>query len=254
MSSFIKYEVSDHIARIWIDRPDALNAMNSQLIRDLDATLDLVAADDRIRVLVIGGTKHFAAGADIKEMVNCDPKGAAEFCFTPTFNKVMNLKIPTIAAIGGYALGGGTELSMCCDMRIISENGIMGQPEINIGIMPGGGGCVRLPRIVGYSKAFEIITTGWNIPAAEALKIGLVNKVVPDDALLEEALKLAARIASRPLSAVVAAKATMKRSLEMDSVEDATLYERDRWAELFVTKDQKEGMNAFIEKRKPSFN
>jgi len=251
---YMKYEVLEPgISRMWIDRPKALNAMNSVVIAEMDEMLESISSDKALKVLIVGGEANFAAGADIKEMINNGPDQALKFCFTPTFNKLMELEIPTIAAVDGYALGGGVELAMCCDMRIITEDAVMGQPEINLGILPGGGGNIRLPRLVGVPMAMELILTGRNVRAEEAVRIGLANKAVPKDQLLAECLKLAQRIAAKPQNCVRAAKEIITQGLEYPNVGTATYYEREEWAKLFGTPNQKKGMSAFIEKRPANF-
>lgn len=176
--SELRFQIEDGIGRIWVDRPQVLNALSREIIDDLDVLLDEIKDNKNVKVLIVGGEENFAAGADINGMVECNPEEAKAFAFSTTYDKLMNLPIPTIAAIDGYALGGGLEMTLACDIRIATENAKMGLPELGIGIMPGAGGTIRLPRLVGYSKAFEIIALGRQVSAAEAEAIGLVNKVV----------------------------------------------------------------------------
>lgn len=234
-------------------RPEALNALSREIVDEMDRLIGQIGADGDIRALVVYSEKNFAAGADIKGMVHCDEEGARAFSFTPTFNKLAALPIPTIAAIEGYALGGGLELALACDIRIAAENAKLGFPEINLGIMPGAGGTVRAPRLIGEAKAKELILTGASIDGRTAWEIGLVNQVVPPDALWETAEAMAQRLAKKSPIALAAAKETIEAGLRAESVEAGTAIEADRWAGLFGTEDQKEGMTAFIEKRKPVF-
>ena len=187
-------------------------------------------------------------------MAECDPEGAKAFAFSGTFNKIDSMPIPTIAAIEGYALGGGLELALACDIRISADTAKMGFPEITLGIFPGAGGTVRAPRLIGMAKAMELIFTGSVLSAAEAERIGLVNKVVPEEELLTAVNKMTKRIVSQSRAILRAAKSTMLQEAEIVKTEDAVAVEAENWAALFSTKDQKEGMRAFIEKRKPVYS
>lgn len=249
----ITLKTNDGVAVLQIRRPEALNALSREIVDEMDRLLDQIRANQEIRVLVVYSEKHFAAGADIKGMVHCNEQEARAFVFAPTFQKLADLSIPTIAAVEGYALGGGLELALACDIRIAAEDAKLGFPEINLGIMPGAGGTVRAPRLVGEAKAKELIFTGTNIDAQTALKIGLVNQVVPSGGLWEAAEAMAQRIAKKPPVALSAAKKTIEDGLCAQSVEAGVAVETERWAKLFGTEDQKEGMTAFIEKRKPVF-
>lgn len=249
----VGYEFDGMIGRIWINRPKALNALNSEVMAEMDLLLDKIAADERVRVLIVGGEANFAAGADIKAMIDCTPQEALTFVFTPVFNKVMNLPVPTIAAIDGFALGGGLELALSCDMRIAAETAKIGLPELGVGIMPGAGGNIRLPQLVGYAKAFELICMGNQLTGTEAERIGLVNKVVLQQALMDTVAAWARTLCMKPGMALKAAKRTMQKGMTLDSVEAGCLYESQEWAALFNTEDQKEGMRAFLERRKPKF-
>jgi len=251
--SKIIYQEKNGVAIISVDRPEALNALNREIIDDLEKRIDDIAENENIRVLVIGGAENFAAGADIKGMVECDPEEAKAFTFNSCYNKIMNLSIPSIAAIDGYALGGGMELALCCDLRIAAETAKVGFPEINLGIMPGAGGTIRTPRLIGYAKACELILMGNQVSAAEAEMIGLVNLVVPKEQLMETAMKWAEKLAKKAPVALAAAKKMIRTGLTMPTIEEGVAYEADAWAKLFSTEDQKEGMRAFLEKRKPEF-
>jgi len=185
--------------------------------------------------------------------MNCNEEEAAAFAFSPTYNKLARLKIPTIAAIQGFALGGGLELALACDFRIASEKAKMGFPEINLGIMPGAGGTIRAARLIGTSAAMELILTGRTMRADRAFSLGFVNRVVPEDQVLTEARALAQELAEKAPLALAAAKETILRGSRIPDTEEAITLEGKNWAALFATKDQKEGMQAFAEKRKPKF-
>ena len=249
----LTFQKIGYVGVIQVDRPEALNALNRDIIDALDVELDKIAADPEVRVLVIGGTPNFAAGADIKSMVECDPEGAKKFSFSPTYHKLMNRAIPTIASIGGYCFGGGMELALTCDLRIAADNAKMGLVETNLGIFPGAGGTIRLPRLIGYSRALEMIIFGKVVKGPEALEMGIVNRVVPKDDLWEETMKWAEKLSLRAPVAVQAAKRTIKRGLECATVAEGVDIEAEEFANLFTTHDQKEGMRAFIEKRDPVY-
>jgi len=194
---YIKIVRYDKTAVLSIDRPDALNALNSDVVGELDACIERIMSDREIRVLIIHSDKHFAAGADIKCMADYNEEQARAFVFVSTFNKIAALSIPTIALIEGYALGGGLELALTCDFRIAADNARMGFPEIDLGIMPGAGGTVRAPKLIGAARAKELIFTGKILRAEEAMRIGLVNDVVPADKLLQTGLELAKKLADK---------------------------------------------------------
>lgn len=242
-----------NIAILSVDRPKALNALSRDIIDDMDDLVNQIMEDEDIRCLILHSDKNFAAGADIKKMIECDEEEAKAFIFSPTYNKIADLKIPVIAAIEGYALGGGMELAMTADIRIAGESAKMGFPEVTLGIIPGAGGTIRVPRIIGEARAKELIFTGDIISAQKADSMGLVNRVVPDDQVLTEAMKLAGKLARRAPIALAAAKATIKAGQEEPDHNKGIDIEAANWAKLFTTEDQKEGMNAFIEKRKPEF-
>ncbi|MBI4547348.1 MAG: enoyl-CoA hydratase/isomerase family protein [Ignavibacteriae bacterium] len=237
-------------AIIQFNRPDALNAINIKLMEELVSALELFDKDDDVRAIIItGNEKAFAAGADIKEMADAS---AVEMLIRDQFarwDRIRKIKKPLIAAVSGFALGGGCELAMTCDIIIASETAKFGQPEINIGVMPGAGGTQRLTRAVGKYKAMEMVLTGKMISAEEAMRWGLVNKVVPVEYYLEEAKNLAKEIASKPPVAVRLAKEAVLKAFDT-TIEAGLEYERKNFYLLFASEDQKEGMKAFVEKRK----
>ena len=242
------------VACITLNRPEALNAFNNQLMDDLTAALKMLEADDEIRVMVITGSeKAFAAGADVKEIQNKSYMDVYKQGFiTSNWEQAAKCRKPIIAAVAGYALGGGCELAMMCDIIIAADNAKFGQPEIKIGVIPGAGGTQRLTRFIGKSKAMEMILTGRLMDAAEAESSGLVSRVVPLDSLLDDARETAAKIAELSLPAVMMAKECVNTSYEM-SLNEGIRFERQVFHSLFATEDQKEGMAAFIEKRTADF-
>ncbi|WP_309644420.1 enoyl-CoA hydratase [Phenylobacterium sp.] len=247
-------ETTDAVTLIKLNRPKALNALNSQLLAELCAALDAAEADDGVRCLVLTGSERaFAAGADIKEMSD---KSYAEMFkgdfFGASARRIEQFRKPIIAAVSGYALGGGCELAMLCDFIIASETAKFGQPEINLGVAPGIGGTQRLTRFVGKSKAMDMILTARMMDAAEAERTGLVSRVVPADKLLEEAMAAAAKIAAQSPLAVMMNKELVEAAYETTLSAGVTL-ERRLFHSLFAFEDQKEGMAAFVEKRKPAF-
>lgn len=249
----IKLQKEGNIAILSVDRPEALNALSREIVDEMDEYIEEVRKDADIRCLILYSEKNFAAGADIKAMAPCDEESAKAFCLSPTFDKIAELEIPTIAAIEGYALGGGMELALTADMRIAGKSAKMGFPEVTLGIFPGAGGTIRAPKLIGPAFAKELIFTGDHITAERALQMGLVNRVVEDTEVLEEAKKLAGRIAKRGPVAVRMVKEVITRGLEEPDVKKGTAMEAEQWAKLFNTYDQKEGMQAFMEKRKPVF-
>ncbi len=247
-------ETADGVTLIRLNRPEALNALNSQLLGELVAVLDAAEADDNVRCLVITGSERaFAAGADIKEMSD---KTYAEMFrqdfFGAAARRIEQFRKPIIAAVSGFALGGGCELAMLCDFIIASETAKFGQPEINLGVAPGIGGTQRLTRFVGKSKAMEMILTGRMMDASEAERSGLVSRVVAADKLVEEALAAARKIAGQSPLAVMMNKELVEAAYETTLATGVSL-ERRMFHSLFAFEDQKEGMAAFIEKRKPDF-
>ena len=251
--SKVIYKLENGIATISIDRPEALNALSREIIDDIDRIISDLKDDNNVRCLIIHSDKNFAAGADIKGMADCDVEGAKAFSFTPTFDKIEKLPFPTIAAIEGYALGGGMELALTCDIRIAGASAKMGFPETGLGIFPGAGGTIRVPRLIGPGLAKELIFTGVNVSSERALMIGLVNQVVSDEEVLGTALKMAERIAKKGPLAIRSVKNVIDRGMEMATVSEGTAFEGVEWAKLFDSFDQKEGMKAFMEKRKPVF-
>jgi enoyl-CoA hydratase len=247
-------EVEDHVGTIRLNRPDALNALNHQLLEELGAALTEMDAATRVRAIVVTGSeKAFAAGADVKEMA---PKGFVEMFvedyFTGPTETIMRCRKPVIAAVAGYCLGGGCELAMTCDLIIAADTAKFGQPEVNLGVMPGLGGTQRLTRFVGKSKAMEMCLTGRFMDAAEAERSGLVSRVVPARDLLREAHETAIKIAEQSPLTVRAIKEAVNRSYET-TLREGLLFERRLFHALFATDDQAEGMAAFTEKRKPQF-
>ena len=242
------------VTLIRLNRPQALNALNSTLLSELGAALDAAEADAGVRCLVLTGSeKAFAAGADIKEM--SDKTYAQMFAddfFTKAARRIETFRKPIIAAVAGYALGGGCELAMLCDFIIAADTAKFGQPEINLGVAPGIGGSQRLTRLVGKSKALDMILTARMMDAAEAERAGLVSRVVAPDALLDEARAAAAKIASQSPLAVMMNKEMVNVALET-TLTEGVRFERRLFHSLFAFDDQKEGMSAFVEKRKPDF-
>ncbi len=246
----IQFSVNGKVALLKLNRPEVKNVLNSQVIRELDTAAESLSADTSIRVLVIGGEENFAAGADIKEMMDIGPEEARRFCFLGTYAKIENLPIPTIAAMSGYALGGGLELALVCDIRIASPNAVVGFPEINLGIFPGAGGTQRLPRLIGVSRAKEMIFQGKLVKADQALHYGLINEIA--DNPIERALELADKFSNAPPIAIKFAKQCINAVFTMD-LQSGLALEKLAWSGLYATKDQIEGMRAFAEKRKPNF-
>ena len=249
----VRFEIEEQIGIATLNRPEKLNALDTKTREELVKVLE--EAERKVRVLIITGSgKAFAAGADINELLQRDPIAAIQAAKfgTELFTRVEELEIPVIAAINGYALGGGLELAMACDIRIASEKARFGQPEINIGIIPGGGGTQRLPRLVGLGTAKKLVLTGEIINAQEALRIGLVDEVVEHDRLLERAKELAGKIIEKPPLAVKLAKKALNASMNTP-LREGLKYELSLFAILFASEDAKEGMRAFLEKRKPEF-
>lgn len=241
------------VALIRLNRPKELNALNLQLMGELRDALKELDNDENVRAIVITGNERaFAAGADIKEMAGRTSIDMLKIDQFSTWDQIKKTKKPLIAAVSGFALGGGCELTMTCDMIVASETAQFGQPEIKIGVMPGAGGTQRLTRAVGKARAMEMVLTGKFISANEALAAGLVNKVVPVDIYLDEAIELASTIAQMSPLAVQLAKESVNQAYE-SSLSDALLFERKNFYTLFASEDQKEGMAAFVEKRKPNF-
>ncbi|MCB1364402.1 MAG: enoyl-CoA hydratase [Rhodobacteraceae bacterium] len=247
-------EVEDHVALVKLNRPDALNALNTQLLGELCQALEEADENDKVRCIVVTGTeKAFAAGADIKEMSSKTFGDVFnENLFADASDRIMAIRKPVIAAVSGYALGGGCELAMACDFIIAADSAKFGQPEINLGVIAGMGGTQRLTRFVGKSKAMDMNLTGRFMDAEEAERAGLVSRVVPAKKLLEEALGAAQKIAEKSSLSVMAAKEAVNRSYET-TLSEGILFERRVFHSLFSTEDQKEGMAAFLEKREAQF-
>ena len=252
----IIYQVEDGIALITFNRPKALNALNGPLLDEFSQALDEVAGNDQIRILILtgAGAKAFVAGADINELATFDPLGAKLFSKKghTIINKLGELPIPVIAAVNGFALGGGTESAIACDFIYASENATFGQPEINLGLIPGFGGTQRLPRLIGPNLAKEFIYTGKMVSAREAQNIGLVNKICPPESLMDEVKKTAKLMMSKGKVSLRAAKEAINKGLNVD-LSTALDIEVDTFSLCFASEDAKEGTTAFLEKRKAKF-
>lgn len=254
-ANLIKTEVKDRVALITLNRPEVLNALNDAMIDELAEAMRAFDADNDVGVMVLTGSeKAFAAGADIAAM--------KDWSYTDVYKQdylghnweaLRRIRKPVIAAVAGYALGGGCELAMLCDFIVAADTAQFGQPEINLAIMPGFGGTQRLPRAIGKAKAMDMILTGRMMKADEAEQAGLVARVISADKLLEETLGIARSIASRSLPSLMMAKESVNRAYET-GLNEGLLFERRNFHALFSTNDQKEGMNAFIDKRKPNFS
>lgn len=248
-------EKEGKIAVITINRPKALNALNSETLKELDVAIDDVSTDREIlSVVLTGAGKAFVAGADITEMKDLNTIEGRDFGVlgNKVFRKLENLEKPVIAAVNGFALGGGCEISMACDMRIASSKAKFGQPEVGLGITPGFGGTQRLPRLVGQGMAKELIFSGKIIDAKEALRIGLVNRVVEPEQLIDEVKALANTIAAQAPIAVKFCKVAVNKGIQCD-IDTGIFYESEVFGQCFSTEDQKEGMTAFVEKRDKCF-
>lgn len=248
---FVKMECKEHVAVLTLERQDALNAINRKLLSDLSELLDEIEANADIYVVVLTGSgRAFAAGADIAEMQGFSAYEGKQFSVfgARVFDKLENLSRPVIAAVNGYALGGGCELAMTCDIRLASEKAKFGQPEVKLGITPGFGGTQRLPRIVGISRAMEMILTGRTIGAAEARAIGLVNEIYPQNELLDNALALAAEISLNAQIAVKESKRCIRVGMQAD-ISTGSAFEAEAFGITCATADKVEGMGAFLEKR-----
>src|SRR5258705_12759366 len=250
----IKVERKERVGLVTLNRPKQLNALNPQLMQELGKALQELDADDTVGAIVLtGNDKAFAAGADIGVMKDYSYMDAFMANYiTRDWEHIRSIRKPVIAAVAGYALGGGNEVAMMCDIVIAADNARFGQPEINLGVMPGAGGTQRLPRAVGKAKAMDMCLTGRMMDAQEAERAGLVSRVVPADKLLDEAIAAAGTICEYSMPAVTMAKEAVNRAYE-SALADGVLYERRLFYSLFATDDQKEGMHAFIEKRKPLF-
>jgi len=247
-------EVEDHVALIKLNRPDALNALNTQLLDELCSALEEADANDKVRCIVITGSeKAFAAGADIKQMSELSfGEVYAVNLFANASDRLLRIRKPIIAAVAGYALGGGCELAMACDFIIAADTAKFGQPEINLGVIAGMGGTQRLTRFAGKSKSMDMNLTGRFMPADEAERAGLVSRVVPAKKLMEETIGVAQKIAEKSMITTMAAKEAVNRSYET-TLTEGILFERRLFHSMFATEDQSEGMAAFMEKRQPQF-
>jgi enoyl-CoA hydratase len=249
----INVEREDKVAILKLNRPEALNALNSRMVSELMDALDKLNEEKTRCIVITGDERAFSAGADIKEMVNMNAVDMAMTeHFFPLWDKVGRYPKPLIAAVSGFVLGGGLELAMSCDIIVASETAVFGQPEIDIGVMPGGGGTQRLARTLGKYKSMEIILTGRRINAEEAYRFGLVNLVVPKELYLEEAKRIARIISEKSPVAVKLAKAAINKAFEV-GLSQGLDFERELFYLLFSSQDKEEGMKAFIEKRKPEF-
>ena len=252
---FIKVtpQVETHIALIELNRPKELNALNRELMLEIRDALRELDEDDNVRVVILtGGERVFAAGADIKQMANATAIDMFNVDQFSTWDQIKKTKKPIIAAVSGFALGGGCELTLTCDMIMASETAKFGQPEIKIGTMPGAGGTQRLTRAVGKAMAMELVLTGKFINAEEALNMGLINRIVPVELLLTETLGLAREIAKQSPVAIKLAKEAVNQAFN-STLDEGLMFERKNFYLTFASEDQKEGMAAFIEKRTPTF-
>ncbi len=247
-------EIEDHIALVKLNRPDAMNALNDQLLTELADAMRTAQENDKVRCIVLTGSeKAFAAGADIKMMSEKSyTEVLTEDLFGPELDDIKRVRKPIIAAVSGYALGGGCELAMLCDFIIAADTAKFGQPEVNLGVMAGIGGTQRLTRAIGKAKAMDMNLTGRFMDAEEAERSGLVSRVVPAKKLMEEAMAAAAKIAEKSMISVMLIKEAVDKSFEVPLAE-GLLMERRMFHSLFATEDQKEGMAAFIDKRTPQF-
>ncbi len=247
-------ETRGRVGLVTLNRPEAMNALNSTILGELMHALEAFDTDETIGAMVVtGNEKAFAAGADIKEMVTASEEQMRKSPFIDSFDRIWNIKKPVIAAVSGWALGGGCELAMSCDMIVASEKAKFGQPEITIGVIPGAGGTQRLTLAVGKTVAMEMVLNNRTLSAKEASQFGLVNRVVPVESYLQEALSLAEEIAARAPLAVRAGKEAVNAVFE-GSLTEGLSTEKELFYRLFSTEDQKEGMEAFIEKRKPNWS
>ena len=254
--SLVLKKISNQIAILTINRPEVLNAMNDEVVAHLDAAVQSCIDDDQVGVIILtgAGEKAFVAGADIKKMQSMGSEAALAF---GKAGQQMTLTIenspkPVIAAVNGFALGGGCEISLACHIRVASETATFGQPEVLLGILPGWGGTQRLPRLVGSGLANEIITTGRMVSALEAKSMGLVNHVVPPDELIDKCMEIANQILNNGPNAIAQSLSCIQKRMGM-SMEDGLQIEVENFSKLFATEEAKEGLSAFVEKRKPNF-
>jgi enoyl-CoA hydratase len=249
----VNHQIEKYIALVQLNRPKELNALNLKLMGEIRDALKMLDNNDEVRVIVITGNERaFAAGADIKEMAGKHAVDMMKIDQFSTWDQIRKTKKPIIAAVSGFALGGGCELTMTCDMIVASETAQFGQPEIKIGVMPGAGGTQRLTRAIGKARAMEMVLTGKFLSAKEALQMGLINKIAPVELYLTEAIRLAQQIAEMSPIAVQMAKESVNQAFNT-GLDQGLLIERKNFYSLFSTEDQKEGMKAFVEKRKADF-
>lgn len=245
---------AEGVGLVKLNNPRTFNSLTEPLMNELMTALEAMDADESIRCMVIAGTDRvFAAGADIKEMADANPVEMMKKDFIARWERLRDLKKPVIAAVSGYALGGGCELALACDMIVASDKAIFGQPEINLGVIPGAGGTQRLARVLGKALTMEMVLTDRRLSAAEALQFGLVNRVAPVESYLDEAIKLASEIASRAPIAIQFGKDAVNKAFET-TLASGLAYERNLFYALFATQDQKEGMAAFLGKRDPEWS
>lgn len=252
---FLKWQVEGPVGTLTINSPDTLNALSGDILEEMEVWVKGPARDESLRcILITGEGRAFVAGANIAEMSKLDVEGARSFgrLGSGVFRMIEELRVPVIAAINGFALGGGCELALACDIRLASDKAKLGQPEVGLGITPGFSGTVRLPRVVGLAKAKELVYTARVIRAEEALSIGLVNQVYPAEELMDKAMEMAGLIAANSGSAVSKAKEALNRTPDVDT-DTAIAFERGIFALCFGHEDQKEGMGAFLEKRNAEF-
>jgi enoyl-CoA hydratase/carnithine racemase len=254
VGEFVRLEVADGIGTIRLDRPP-MNALNARLQEELRAAAIEASVHDGVRAVVVyGGEKHFAAGADIKEMANLSYVDMASRAsvISNAFDALARIPKPVVAAVNGYALGGGCEIALACDWRVVADDAKLGQPEITLGIIPGAGGTQRLPRLIGPARAKDLVFSGRFVDAAEALAIGLVDRVVPAAEVYEAAVALVRPYVTGPAQALRAAKLAIDRGLDM-TLDSGRAWETQLFAGLFATRDAREGMTAFADKRRPTF-
>ncbi|TEB13877.1 putative enoyl-CoA hydratase echA8 [Pelotomaculum sp. FP] len=255
-NTLIDLKVAEGIATVTVNRPKSMNALSREVLEQMEQVIKDVAKNDQVRALIItgAGNKAFVAGADISAMVDMTAQEAREYSIVAhnLYGMIEQLPIPVIAAINGYALGGGCELALVCDIRIAASTAKLGQPEITLGIIPGFGGTQRLSRLVGKGKATELILTGGMIDAETAMSIGLVNAVAPPETLIDAAVDMAKKIIANGPLAIKYAKEAIHRGLQM-SLDQGCKYEIELWTDCFTTEDQDIGMKAFLNKQKPSF-
>ncbi len=251
----LQFDIEEGICILTLNSPETMNALSSEMIKELGVAIDMISADKQVRVLVISGNqKVFAAGGDIKAMVSCNPEQARAYIepIHQVFNRIANLPVPTIAAVEGFAFGGGVELCLTCDFRIAADTAKFGFPEINLGIFPAAGGSQRLPRLIGSRLTKRLMFTGDTIGAETALSYGLIDQVTTSEQLMKIVKEFALPLSKKPPLAMMKLKESIQQGVNID-INTALRMEIDKCCSLFATKDQKEGMNAFMERRKAVF-